>query len=57
MKKILSVIFFYLLFSNISFAKILDVGTHKLEVPSNFYLINWSDTNYGKNIEDIKILN
>ena len=42
MKKIFLVIFFSLIFSNLSFSKTLDVGLHKLEVPNNFYLIDLS---------------
>ena len=47
MKKILSVIFFSLIIFNISFAKTLDVGLHKLEVPSKFYLVNWNETDFA----------
>ena len=38
MKKIMCTIFFFLMFLNNSYSKILDVGLHKLEVPNNFHL-------------------
>ena len=50
MKKILFIIFFSLLFTNISFAKTLDVGLHKLELPSKFYLIKYSDLDFAEDL-------
>ena len=50
MKKIIFLIFFFLTFLNISHAKILDVGLHKLELPSKFYLIKYSDIEF---VEDL----
>ena len=46
MKKILSILFFYLLLFNGSYGKILDVGKHKLEVPNKFYLVDWKKTDF-----------
>jgi len=40
MKKTFIVLFFYLLFFNGSYGKILDVGKHKLEVPQKFFLVD-----------------
>ena len=50
MKKIIFLIFFFLTFLNISHAKILDVGLHKLELPSKFYLIKYSDIEFAENL-------
>ncbi len=50
MKKILFVIFFSLMLSNLSFSKTLDVGFHKLKVPNKFYLINWSNSSMNGQI-------
>ena len=47
MRKILSIIFFSLIIFNISFAKTIDVGLHKLEIPSKFYLVNWNETDFA----------
>ena len=47
MRKILSVIFFFLIMFNISFAKNLDVGMHNLDVPNKFYLVNWNETDFA----------
>ena len=45
MKKILLALFFILIVFNNSFSKTLDLGSHTLEVPSKFNLINWTDLN------------
>lgn len=45
MKKILLSLFFILIVFNNSFSKILDLGSHTLEIPNKFNLINWTNLN------------
>ena len=50
MKKILFKIFLFLMFVNICSAKTLDVGLHKIELPNKFYLINYSNEVFAKDL-------
>ena len=50
MKKILITLFFIFSLFNNSFSKTLDLGTHTLEVPNKFYLINWSNSSMNGQI-------
>jgi len=47
MKKIILLIFFCLIFPNKGFSKILEVGSNSLDVPSKFYLYNWSNSSFN----------
>jgi len=46
MKKFLLIIFFFLIFSNFSFSKSINLGLHNLDVPNKFVVINWSEYNF-----------
>ena len=47
MKKIILLFFFCLIFPNKGFSKILEVGSNSLDVPSKFYLYNWSNSSFN----------